>query len=415
MQSVTRRVVITGMGALTPLGTDVESTWRALIAGESGLGPITQFDATGLPTRIAGEIKGFDPQAHLDRKEARRMDRFTQLAVVASRAALEHAGLEIDDSLADDVGVIVGSGVGGLQTMMDQFKVLFDRGADRLSPFFITMMLSDLAAGQVAIVTGARGPNFAVASACATGAHAIGEAAEIIRRGDARVMLAGGSEAPVTPVAIGSFGVMHALSRRNDDPMRASRPFDLGRDGFVLSEGVGMLVLEDEEFALSRGATPLAVVAGYGATADAHHVVEPPPGGMGAVRAMRRALQRAGLAPEEIGYINAHGTSTPANDRAETAAVKTVFGDAACRVPMSSTKGATGHMLGGGAAIEAIFCVKSMQTGILPPTINYETPDPECDLDYVPNAARHVGPYRATLSNSFGFGGHNASLVLMAP
>jgi 3-oxoacyl-[acyl-carrier-protein] synthase II len=292
---------------------------------------------------------------------------------------------------------------------------LFDRGPDRLSPFFITMMLSDLAAGQVAIATGARGPNYAVSSACATGAHAIGEAAELIRRGDALVMLAGSSEAPVTPVAVGAFGVMHALSRRNEEPARASRPFDAARDGFVLSEGVGMFVLEDEDFALARGATPLAVVAGYGATADAYHVVEPPPGGAGAVRAMRRALQRAGLAPQEIGYINAHGTSTPANDRAETAALHTVFGPSARRIPISSTKGATGHMLGGGAAVEAAFCIKSLQTRIVPPTINYETPDPECDLDYIPNKARHIGPYRAALSNSFGFGGHNASLILTLP
>ncbi len=409
---MTRRVVVTGMGVLTPLGLDVESTWAALIAGQSGIGCITQFDASGYPTRIAGEIRGFDPSAHLDRKEARRMDRFTQLAIAATLQALAQANLTIDDELADDVGVIIGSGVGGLQTMMDQFKVLFDKGGTRLSPFFITMMLSNLAAGQVAIATGAKGANFALSSACATGAHAIGEAAAIIQRGDARVMIAGSSEAPVTPVAIGSFGVMHALSRHNDDPARASRPFDATRDGFVLSEGAGVLILEDEEFALSRGATPLAVIAGYGATADAHHVVEPPPGGNGAVRAMRRAFARAGLQPEEIGYINAHGTATPANDRAETEALRTVFGAAADHVPVSSTKGATGHMLGGGAAVEAIFCIKSLQTGILPPTINYETPDPDCDLDYIPNVARHIGPYNAALSNSFGFGGQNAALVL---
>jgi len=411
---VTKRVVVTGMGALTPLGRDVESTWTALLAGCSGIGPITQFDATGLHTRIAGEIPGFDPLTYLDRKEARRMDRFTQIAIVATHQAMAQANLTLDDELRDETGVIIGSGIGGLHVMMEQFKQLFDRGADRLSPFFITMMLPDLAAGQVAIAVGARGPNFAVSSACSTGAHAIGEAAEIIRRGDARVMLAGSSEAPVTPVAIGAFGVMHALSRNNEDPKGASRPFDAGRDGFVLSEGVGMLVLEDEEFALSRGARPLAVIAGYGATADAHHVVEPPPGGDGAVRAMRRALRRAGLEPHQIGYINAHGTSTPANDRAETMALHTVFGDAAGRVPISSTKGATGHMLGGGAAVEAIFCIKSLHTGILPPTINYQTPDPECDLDYIPNQARTVGPYHAALSNSFGFGGHNASLIITA-
>jgi beta-ketoacyl-acyl-carrier-protein synthase II len=362
---------------------------------------------------MAGEVQGFDPTCFdIDFKLAKRCDRFTQFAMATTHEALSHARLTIDKAGADRVGVIIGSGIGGLNTLMDQFTVLFQKGPERISPFFVTMLITDLAAGQISIKYGLKGPNFAITSACATGAHAIGESVEIIRRGDADVMLAGGSEAPIVLIAMAAFANMRALSTRNDDPARASRPFDAERDGFVLSEGASTLVLEAEEFALARNAPILAEVAGYAATADAHHVTEPAQDGEGAARAMRLALDRAGVRPENIQYVNAHGTSTFAGDRAETAAIKSVFGEAAYRVPVSSTKGATGHMLGAGGAVEAAFCIKAMHEGIVPPTINYEFPDPECDLDFVPNEARRTGPLDLTMSNSFGFGGHNVSLVL---
>lgn len=407
-----RRVVVTGMGVISPLGVGVEPTWSGLIAGRCGIGEVTFFDASELPSRIAGEVKDFDPTAFMDRKLARRCDRFSQFSLAATHEALTHARLTFDPSFADRVGVIIGSGIGGLNTLMDQFTVLFQKGADRISPFFVTMMITDLAAGQISIRYGLKGPNFAISSACATGAHALGESYEIIRRGDADVMIAGGSEAPVVLISMAAFGNMHALSMRNDDPRHASRPFDAQRDGFVLAEGAGVVILEAEEIARARNAPILAEVAGYAATADAHHVTEPAPNGEGAARAMRLALQRAGVAPEAVQYINAHGTSTPAGDRAEIAAIKSVFGEAAYRVPVSSTKGATGHMLGAGGTAEAIFCIKAMHEGVIPPTINYEFPDPECDLDIVPNEARHTGPLDLTMSNAFGFGGHNVSLVL---
>jgi 3-oxoacyl-[acyl-carrier-protein] synthase II len=401
------------MGVISPLGIGLDTTWSELIAGRGGIGPVTFFNASPLPSRIAGEAPNFDPlQFDIDRKLARRCDRFTLFSLATTQEALSHARLTVDPSFADRVGVIIGSGIGGLNTLMDQFTVLFQKGPERISPFFVTMLITDLAAGQISIKYGLKGPNFAVSSACSTAAHAVGESVEIIRRGDADVMLAGGSEAPIVLISMAAFGNMHALSMRNDDPGHASRPFDAQRDGFVLGEGSATLVLEAEEFALARNAPILAEVAGYAATADAHHVTEPAPNGEGAAKAMSLALAKAGVRPEEVQYINAHGTSTLAGDRAETAAVKQVFGDHAYRIPVSSTKGATGHLLGAGGAVEAAFCIKAMLDGIVPPTINYEFPDPECDLDIVPNEARRTGPLDVTMSNAFGFGGHNVSLVL---
>jgi 3-oxoacyl-[acyl-carrier-protein] synthase II len=408
-----RRVVVTGMGAISPLGIGVEATWRSLIEGRSGIRAVSFFDAAPLRSRIAGEVHGFDPSAFdIDPKLAKRCDRFAQFSMATVHEALSQACLTIDDTMAERVGVIIGSGIGGLNTLTDQFTVLFQKGPERISPFFVTMLITDLAAGQISIKHGLKGPNFAVSSACATGAHAVGESVEIIRRGDADVMIAGGSEAPIVLIAMAAFANMRALSTRNDEPERASRPFDAERDGFVLSEGAATLVLESEEFALARNATILAEVAGYGATADAHHVTDPAENGEGAARAMRMALLKSGTAPEEVRYINAHGTSTIPGDRAETAAIKSVFGQRAYEIPVSSTKGATGHMLGAGGTIEAAFCIKAMNSGVIPPTINYEHPDPACDLDYVPNVARRTGPFDVSMTNSFGFGGHNVSLVL---
>jgi 3-oxoacyl-[acyl-carrier-protein] synthase II len=406
---MTTRVAVTGIGMVTPLGNDTTSSWEALKKGVSGAGPITHFDASAHETRIAAEVKGFDPLAYMDRKEVRRNDLFAQYALAATVQALKDSKLEVGP-VAEETGLIIGSGIGGLTTMHEQFKLLFDRGPDRISPFFSTMTPIDLAAGFISITLGLEGPNFAVVSACATGANAIGEAYETIRRGDARVMVAGGAEAAVQPVAIASFGNMHALSRRNDDPQRASRPFDAERDGFVMGEGAGIIVLEDMEFAQARGARIYAELAGYGATADAHHITDPAPGGRGLVRAMRRALQKGGVAPEEVNYINAHGTSTPPNDRSETAAIKDLFGDHAYKLAVSSTKSMTGHMMGAAGGVEAAISVLSIRDNIMPPTINYEHPDPECDLDYVPNEARQAD-VRVALSNSMGFGGHNAVLV----
>ncbi len=406
-----QRVVITGMGAVTPLGNDVPTTWAALIAGQSGVGPITQFDASVYPTRIAAEVKGFDPVALFGRREARRMDRFTQFAMAAAAQALEDACLKVNGSNAGRVGAVIGSGIGGITTILEQAEVLRTQGLRRVSPFLIPMMLADTAPGQVAITFGLKGPNFAVISACATGASAIGEAAEVVRRGAADAMLAGGAEAGILPLAFAGFSVMQAISTRNDEPERASRPFDATRDGFVMAEGGGVVLLESEAHARARGARIYAEVVGYGATADAYHITAPDETGDGAARAMQIALDQAGLAPEEIGYLNAHGTSTPLNDKGETAAIKQVFGDHAYRLPVSSTKSMTGHLLGGAGAVEAIFSALALTEGILPPTINYEYPDPECDLDYVPNQARRV-MVDAVMSNSFGFGGHNACLVL---
>lgn len=409
------RVVVTGLGVISALGVGLEANWRRLLAGEGGIGPITRFDAMPFESRMAGEAPGFDPTMYMERKEARHIDRFAQFAVATAREALDSARFAITPANANRVGVIVGSAMGGMAALDDAYETLHTRGPARVSPFFVPMMLANVAAGQVSILLGARGPNWAPVSACATGGHALGEAAALIRRGEADVVLAGGSEAPISRGALAGYTAMGALSRRNDDPGHASRPFDLTRDGFVLGEGAGVLVLESAEHALSRSAPILADLRGYGATADAHHIVKPSPHGEGAARAMTLALRSARLAPRDIGYLNAHGTSTPANDGLETAAIKAIFGEEAYRLPISSTKGATGHTLGAAGAIEAVYLVMALRTGMVPPTINYQTPDPECDLDYIPNVARQVHPLYAALSNSLGFGGHNASVVFTQP
>ncbi len=409
-ESRRRRVVITGLGLISPLGADVETSWAAIQQGKSGIGPITRFDASALETRIAGEVKDFDPLDYLDRKEVRRTDRFAQFSVAAAIQALRDAKLEVTPDLAPRVGVTFGSGIGGVSTLVENI-LAHERDPRRVSPFMIPMMIIDMAAGEVAMKLQAKGPNLGTVSACASSAHAIGLAAEAIRRDQADVMLAGGAEAGLIPIAIGAFNSMHALSKRNDDPETASRPFDRDRDGFVFSEGGGCLVLEELGFAKARGARILAEMTGYGATADAYHITAPPEGAEGAVRAMRMALEDAGLRPDDIGYINAHGTSTQANDGSETQAVKAVFGPHAYELAVSSTKSMTGHTLGAAGAMEAILCVLAMRDGVLPPTINQITPDPKCDLDYVPNVAR---PRQVdhSLSNSMGFGGHNVALVL---
>jgi 3-oxoacyl-[acyl-carrier-protein] synthase II len=407
---MTTRVGITGIGLITPLGNDTASTWEAICAGRSGVTPITRFDSSRHGVHFAGEVKGFDPLAFMDRKEVRRSDRFVQFALAAASQAVDDAGLDIG-AMPDDVGVVIGSGRGGLQIIEDQFHVLYERGQDRISPFFIAMMSEDMASGAVSMRFGARGPNFATVSACATSAHAIGESFEIIRRGDAKAMMTGGTEADITSMCVAAFDNMRALSRNNEHPQGASRPFDDKRDGFVLAEGVGVLILEDLEMAEARGAQVYAEIVGYAATADAHHITEPAPGGVGLARALRRALKKADLAPESVDYINAHGTSTRFNDRDETAAIKTVFGEHAYKLAVSSTKSMSGHMVGAAGAMETSLTALALRNGILPPTINYEYPDPECDLDYVPNTARKAD-IRVALSNSMGFGGHNAVVAL---
>jgi 3-oxoacyl-[acyl-carrier-protein] synthase II len=404
------RVVITGLGAITPVGHDVLSTWDCLLAGQSGIGAITAFDAGEISARIAGEVKDFNPETVLSPREVKRLDRFCQFALISARQAIEDASLTIDESNSEDIGIIFGSGIGGIITLSEQLEVLRTKGPHRVSPFLIPMYIVDLAAGQIAIATGARGPNFATVSACSTSAHALGEAAEIIRRGDAKVMIAGGSEAPILPIGVSGFAAMKALSTRNDEPQRASRPFDRERDGFIMAEGGGAVVLESESHARARGARIYAELAGYGATDDAFHITSPSEGGEGAVRSMRIALRKANCNPEDVQYVNAHGTSTPVNDRLETAALKTVFGANAKTIPISSTKSMTGHMLGAGGVVESIVCIKAIETGAIPPTINYEFPDPDCDLDYVPNVARQH-QVDVALTNSLGFGGHNVSIV----
>ncbi len=404
------RVVVTGLGLVTALGNDLSSSWEKLIQGTSGVGEITAYDSSQHRVHFGAQVKDFDPLLYIDRKEARRNDPYEQLAIATTKQALAQAKLEITEEIADDVGVYIGSGIGGLVTLHDQFKVLHEKGPDRISPFFINMMIIDGAPGIVSILTGARGPNWAAVSACATSGNTIGEAWETIRRGDAKVMIAGGSEKAITPIAMAAFDNMHALSRRNDDPQGASRPFDATRDGFVMGEGSGMLILEDLEFAKARGANILAELVGYGCTGDAHHVTEPSPGGAGLVRAMKRALQKAGLQPEQIDYINAHGTSTPYNDRNESQAIKTCLGEYAYKTAISSTKSMTGHTLGAAGAVEAVISIQSMLTGIIPPTINLHHADPDCDLDYVPNEARPV-QVNVAMSNAMGFGGHNTCLI----
>ena len=404
------RVVVTGMGALTPLGLDINTTWEGLVEGKSGIDHITQFDASSLETRFAGEVKGFDPVEYMGRKEARRMDRFSQLAVAASVEAVRDAGLEINDTNKGNIGVLIGSGIGGLLTMSEQVRILIEKGPDRVSPFLVPMMIADMASAQVSIALGARGPNFCPTSACSSGSDAIGTAYEIIKRGDAEAMFAGGSEAIITPIGVAGFSANRALSTRNEAPQQASRPFDAERDGFVIGEGAAILVLEDLASARERGARIIAEITGYGASSDAVHITQPSENGEGAARAMQMALRKAGLAPSEIGYINAHGTSTPLNDKVETMAIKTVFGDYAYHVPISSTKSMTGHLLGAAGAIEGAVCIKVINTGVIPPTVNYNSPDPDCDLDYVPNKAREAR-ISSAMSNSFGFGGHNSVLV----
>ncbi len=406
-----RRVVVTGMGCLTPVGNNVKDTWEALLAGKSGAGTITHFDASKHKTRFAAEVKGFDGAALFGPRDARKMDRFTQFATAATLEALEQSGLKINESNRDRVGVVIGTGIGGIGTLLEQAEVLRERGPERVSPFLVPMMISDSAAGMLAIRVGARGPNMAIATACASGNNAIGEALEMIRRGAADVMIAGASEAALVPVAMAGMNVMTALSTRNDDPQTASRPFDKDRDGFLMGEGAGILILEELEHAQARGANIFAEVSGYGTTDDAHHISAPAENGAGAAISMKLALEDARLTINDIGYINAHGTSTPLNDKSETAAIKTVFGEQAYQIPVSSTKSMTGHLLGASGAVEAVFSILAIREEILPPTINYHTPDPECDLDYVPNQARKVSP-KHVMSNSFGFGGHNATLVI---
>ncbi len=405
-----KRVVITGIGLITSLGHTVEETWEALCLGRSGIGPIKNFDASAYPVKFAGEVRDFEPGRYMEHKEVRRNDPFAHLAVVASRQALAQAQLSITEQIAPHIGVCIGSGVGGLMTLHEQFAVLQERGPSRVSPFLVPMMMINAAPGMVSLLTGAQGPAWAPVSACATGGNALGEAWETIRRGAASVMLAGGAEKAVTPLAMAAFANMHALSRRNEDPQCASRPFDAERDGFVMGEGAGTLVLEDLDFALERGAPILAELVGYGSTADAYHVTEPAPGGEGLVRAMNLALQGAGLHPEEIDYINAHGTATRFNDATETQAIKTCFGSHAYQLAISSSKSMLGHTFGAAGAIEAAITVLSIVHGIIPPTINLDHPDPACDLDYVPHQARRSA-IKVALSNSMGFGGHNTCLA----
>ena len=406
-----RRVVITGLGALSPVGTTLQECWETVVAGISGVGPITRFDATGYETRFAGEVVGFDPDAVLGRKEARRMDRHAQLGVAAALEARDNSGLAEIEIDPFRVGVLIGTGMGGMETIEQGAETLFTQGPKRIGPFFAPMSLPNMAAGMAAIYLGAKGPCVGTVSACASSAHAIGESVEMIRRGVIDVAYAGGAEAPITRLSVAGFGSMGALSTRNDEPQRASRPFDADRDGFVLGEGAAVVVLESLEHAQARGATILAEVAGYAATDDANHMVQPAPGGEGIGRAMIVAMRDAGVEPGEVGYLNAHATSTKIGEKYETQAIKTVFGDLAYKLPVSSTKSMTGHLLGAAGALEAAFCVKALQTGCLPPTINYETVDPECDLDYVPNLARDV-EVNAVMNNSLGFGGHNVSVVL---
>lgn len=404
------RVVVTGLGLITSLGHDLATNWEALTQGKSGVGEITAYDSSDFRVHIGAEVRDFDPTLYMDRKEARRNDPYEQLAIATTKQALEQSGLKITEENADEIGVYIGSGIGGLVTLHDQFRVLCEKGPNRISPFFINMMIVDGAPGIVSILTGARGPNWAAVSACATSGNTIGEAWETIRRGDATAMIAGGSEKSITPISMAAFDNMTALSRRNDDPQGACRPFDATRDGFVMGEGSGMLILEELESAKARGATILAEMVGYGCTADASHITSPAPGGAGLVRAMQRALKKANLRPDQVDYINAHGTSTPPNDGHETAAIKTCFGDYAHKLPISSTKSMTGHTLGAAGAVEAVISIMAIQTGIIPPTINLHHPDPECDLDYVPNKARQA-TVNVALSNSMGFGGHNTCLI----
>lgn len=411
MEGMKRRVVVTGLGLITPLGTGTQKTWEGIRKGASGVDRITSFDTADSPVQIAGEVKDFNPEDFIERKEIKKMDVFIQYALSAGSMAIENAGMKITEANADRVGVIVGAGIGGIQTIERYHSVLLENGQRRISPFFIPMLITNLAAGQISMRFGARGPNSCVTTACAAGTHAIGDSFKIIQRGDADAMIAGGSESAITPLTIAGFANMKALSTHNDTPQKASRPFDVERDGFVIAEGAGIVVLEELQVALARKARIYAEVTGYGMTADAYHMTAPDPEGRGVINCMRVALRDAGLAPEAIDYINAHGTSTPYNDKHETNAIKQVFGAHAHQLAVSSTKSMTGHLLGAAGGVEAAICALALFEGIIPPTINYEHPDPDCDLDYVPNHARHVD-LENVLSNSFGFGGTNACIVL---
>jgi 3-oxoacyl-[acyl-carrier-protein] synthase II len=405
-----KRVVVTGLGAVTPYGEGVDLFWSSLLEGRSAIGPITLFDATAFDTKIAGEVRGFDPEKYLEKKEVRKVDRFIQLALAASRMALDDSGIEVTPELADDFGCIIGAGLGGLSTIEEFHTILITKGPGRVSPFFIPKLIANMAPGYISMSFGLKGPNESIVTACATGNHSIGNAFRTLQRGDAKAMLCGGTESTITPMGVSGFNALRALSTRNDEPLRASRPFDLNRDGFVIGEGAGIIVLEEKEFAERRGARIYAEIVGYGLTGDAYHITAPAPDGDGAARCMAMALRDAGIVPGDVDYVNAHGTSTPMNDLMETLAIKRVFGEHAYRVPVSSIKSMIGHLLGAAGGVEAIACVKAIETGWIPPTINYETPDPQCDLDYVPNTARKVD-VGVTLSNSFGFGGTNAALV----
>ncbi|MBK4730525.1 beta-ketoacyl-ACP synthase II [Oxynema sp. CENA135] len=405
-----KRVVVTGLGAITPIGNTLQEYWEGLSSGRNGIGPITAFDASKHACRIAGEVKGFDPHDYLDRKEAKRMDRFAQFAIAGSKQALADARFAIDDLNAGQVGVIIGTGIGGIKVMEDQQTVYLNRGPDRCSPFMVPMMIANMAAGLTAIHTGAKGPNSCPVTACAAGSNAVGDAFRLVQGGYAKVAICGGTEAAITPLSVAGFASARALSTRNDDPTRACRPFDRDRDGFVMGEGTGILLLEELEHALDRGAKIYAEIVGYGMTCDAYHITSPVPGGTGATRAMELAMADGGIAPEQVSYINAHGTSTPANDKTETLAIKKALGDRAAEVAISSTKSMTGHLLGGSGGIEAVATVMAIANDRVPPTINLENPDPECDLDYIPHQSR-AQTVNVALSNSFGFGGHNVTLA----
>lgn len=405
-----RRVVVTGMGLVIPTGIGVETAWKNVCEGKSGIGPLTRFDTNGFETKIAAEVKNFNPELYIDKKEIKRMDLFVQYAIAATKEALEDAQLAITPENSEKIGVIVGTGLGGLPTLEKYHKILLERGPGRISPFFIPMLIANLASGHIAIQFGPKGPNTCVVTACATGAHCIGDAFRAIVYGDAEAMIAGGTEANITPLTIGGFNAMKALSTRNDEPEKACRPFEKSRDGFVVAEGAGIVILEELQFALNRKAKIYGELVGYGYTGDAYHITAPSPDGDGAVRCMRMALKDAGLKLEDVEYINAHGTSTPLNDLTETIAIKAVFGDHAKKVPISATKSMTGHLLGAAGSTEAIFTLLAIRDGIMPPTINYEEPDPQCDLDYVPNVARRQ-PLNIAMSNAFGFGGTNATLI----
>ena len=406
-----RRVVVTGLGLVLPNGIGVEEAWRNTCEGVSGIGRITRFDTDQFDTKIAGEVKGFNPEDYVERKEVRRMDLFIQYAIAASEMAVEDSGLEIDEDISDRVGVIIGTGLGGLPTIEEYHKVLLEKGPNRITPFFIPKLIANMASGYVAMHCKARGPNTCVVTACATGAHCIGDAFRAIHYGDADAIIAGGTEANITPLCVGGFNVMKAISTRNGEPEKACRPFDKERDGFVISEGAGVLILEELSFALKRGARIYAEIIGYGFNGDAYHITAPSPSGEGAAKCMRSALEDAGISTDQIDYINAHGTSTPLNDLAETIAIKTVFSDRAYKIPISGTKSMTGHLLGAAGSTEAIFTVLTLRDGIIPPTINLENPDPQCDLDYVPKESREQ-EIKIAMSNSFGFGGTNAVLIL---